>query len=232
MLGTVSEHLRLRADLSVLEIVDTNAEPWVDSPSPGVQRKRLWLEGPKEAGRVTSVVRYAPGSRFPSHPHPQGEEILVLRGVFSDESGDHPAGTYLLNPEGYEHAPYSAEGCELFVKLRQYPGLARPQVRVETASAEWEPYARPGVWRIPLYAEAEHPEVMHVLRFEAGVEVPTVELPAGEELFVLEGSLTDEHGEHRAGTWIRLPAGSRHTPRSATGCKVFVKKGHLGSASM
>lgn len=203
--------------------------PWSASPSPGVERKRLSLSGPVEAGRVTSVLRYAAGSRFPLHPHPDGEEILVLRGVFSDERGDHPAGTYLLNPEGYCHAPRSDAGCELFVKLRQYPGPGRTQVRVELRQAAWEPYAVAGVWRQPLYAEPEHPEAMHVLRVDAGAEIPTVTLDGGEELLVLEGTFHDEHGAYRPGSWVRYPAGTRHTPRTTTGCRLYVKKGHLGA---
>lgn len=224
----------LRADLSRLEIVHTDAMPWVPSPSPGVERKRLSLRGPAEAGQVTSIVRYLPGSRFPGHPHPDGEEILVLRGVFSDERGDHPEGTYLLNPEGYAHAPCSTDGCELFVKLRQYPGRGRTQVRIDTRTAPWEPVtlgadarAVPGVARLRLYAEPGHPETMHLLRIEAGAEIPTVAMERGEELLVLEGTLADEHGAYRAGTWVRYPAGTRHTPRTATGCRLYVKKGHL-----
>ena len=73
-----------------------------------------------EVARATSIVRYAPGARFDRHVHGGGEEILVLEGVFSDESGDHPAGTYLRNPPGSAHAPFSREGCVLFVKLWQF----------------------------------------------------------------------------------------------------------------
>lgn len=223
----MTDHHLLRADLSVLEIVHTDSMPWSPSPSPGVERKRLWLEGPTEAGRVTSVVRYAPGSRFPSHPHPDGEEILVLEGVFSDERGDHPAGTYLLNPQGYEHAPFSGPGCTLLVKLRQYPGLDRMQIRVDTSAASWEPYVAAGVERMRLYGESAHPETMHLLRIEAHAEVPSVALPGGEEIFVLEGSLGDEHGHYRVGSWVRYPPGTQVTARTDTGCRVFVKQGHL-----
>lgn len=226
----MSDSVSLRSDLSRLEIVHTDQLAWSPSPSPGVERKRLSLRGPVEAGRVTSIVRYAPGSRFPEHPHPEGEEILVLRGVFSDERGDHPAGTYLLNPEGYAHAPYSEPGCELFVKLRQYPGRSRTQHRVDTRAGEWAPYVAAGVQRLVLYAEDEHPESMHLLRIDAGAEIPEVTLAGGEELLVLEGTLLDEHGEYRAGTWVRYPAGTRHTPRTESGCRLYVKRGHLGSA--
>lgn len=224
----MSEHHLLRADRSILEIVHTDEVLWSPSPSPGVERKRLSLDGPTEAGRVTSIVRYAPGSRFPEHPHPDGEEILVLRGVFSDERGDHPAGTYLLNPQGYAHAPYSEPGCELFVKLRQYPGQGRTQHRVDTTAGRWSALPIAGVHRMPLYAEPEHPETMHLLRVDAGAEIPEVTLDGGEELLVLEGSLSDEHGDYRPGTWVRYPPGTRHTPRTETGCRLFIKKGHLG----
>src|SRR3546814_7726014 len=104
--------------------MDTAAMDWQASPSPTVWRKRLDLvDG--EFSRVTSIVRYDPSSSFRAHGHPQGEEILVLDGVFSDEHGDYPAGTFLLNPAGFRHAPFSEDGCILFVKLCQFPGEGR-----------------------------------------------------------------------------------------------------------
>ena len=109
----------INGDLSVPVVVDTQAMDWSASPSGSVWRKRVHLVGPPESGQVTSVVRYEPASTFPAHDHPAGEEILVLDGVFSDEHGDWRKGSYLLNPEGFRHAPFSREGCLLFVKLRQ-----------------------------------------------------------------------------------------------------------------
>ena len=95
---------------------------WQPSPGAGVWRKRLEPDGAVEAGQVTSVVRFDPGARFPRHAHPDGEEILVLDGVFSDETGDYPAGSHLLNPDGTSHAPWSGPGCTLFVVLEDGPG--------------------------------------------------------------------------------------------------------------
>jgi len=85
-----------------------------------VSRKRFHLVGEAESGQVTSLVQYGPGASFPAHPHPRSEEILVLSGIFSDETGDWPKGSYLLKPEGFTHAPYSKAGCRLLVKLGQY----------------------------------------------------------------------------------------------------------------
>src|SRR5690606_22216478 len=95
---------------------------WQPSPSPLVWRKRLFHAGAAEAGVVTSIVRYDAGAGLHAHGHAEGEEILVLSGTFSDERGDFGAGSYMLNPEGFRHAPSSREGCVLFVKLRQYAG--------------------------------------------------------------------------------------------------------------
>ena len=144
----------INGDLSVRVAVDTAAMQWTPSPSRTVWRKRVHLVGPAEAGQVTSVVRYEPGSKFHVHDHPNGEEILVLEGVFSDEHGDWPAGTYLLNPEGFRHAPFSREGCVLFVKLRQYPSRTRAHIVVVTPSVPWEPGDRAGVEIRPLYSQA------------------------------------------------------------------------------
>ena len=218
----------LRADVTRREVVHTASLAWTPSPALGVERKRLERLGPIEAGMVTSVVRYAPGSRFPEHPHPDGEEILVLEGVFSDDTGDHPAGAYLLNPEGFRHAPGSALGCTLFVKLRQYPGLGRSTVRTRIRDQAWEPYAAPGIERVVLYAEPGYPEQVHALRMSPGVSTGEVETPGGEEVFVLEGACrVDEEVELVRGSWMRFPPGSRHRLSSAQGCTLYVKKGHL-----
>jgi anti-sigma factor ChrR (cupin superfamily) len=220
----------LRDDFTRLEIVPTDELEWLPSPSPGVERKRLEHSGPAEGGRVTSLVRYARGSRFREHSHPGGEEILVLEGVFSDESGDHPAGTFLLHPEGYSHSPHSDEGCVLLVKLRQAPG-ARHHVRVDTASAPLDPHEDvPGVSSLELYAQEGFPERIRLVRFEPGTAVPYVPFPGGAEIFVLEGDFEDEHGRYGPRTWIRYPPGSGHAPRTVSGCLLYVKRDHLSHA--
>ena len=135
----------LHGDLSRPVVVRTADQSWQPSPSGTVLRKRLHRVGPAESGQVTSIVRYQPDSSFPAHDHPEGEEILVLEGVFSDEHGDWPAGTYLLNPEGFRHAPFSKPGCLLFVKLRQYAGAGRQHVALQTGDVPWQEGAQAGI---------------------------------------------------------------------------------------
>jgi hypothetical protein len=195
--------------------------PWTASPSPLVWRKRLFHAGTPEAGTVTSIVRYDAGARFRSHAHPGGEEILVLSGTFSDERGDFDAGSYMLNPEGFVHAPFSNEGCLLFVKLRQYGGLDRERVLLQTKEGAWEERS-PGVRSLTLYRSARHREHIRLTEFDPGVQAGDIDLPEGEELFVLRGELTDERGTYPTHTWLRLPPGASHRPRSASGCLVYV----------
>lgn len=217
----------LNADFGRVAVARTAAMEWQASPSPSVWRKRLELSGPAEAGRATSVVRYDPDSAFPAHEHPDGEEILVLEGVLSDETGDYPAGCYLLNPEGFSHAPTSREGCVLFVKLRQYPGKGRRRVVLDTNKADWQPTGAAGIDVLPLYAEAGHPETMHLVRIAPDAPPVAHDHPGGEEIFVIEGSLEDEGGRYETGAWVRYPPGSRHAPAAPEGCLLYVKSGHL-----
>jgi anti-sigma factor ChrR (cupin superfamily) len=195
--------------------------PWQASPAPRVWRKRLYHSGPAEAGTVTSIVRYDAGAQFPSHPHPEGEEILVLSGTFSDERGHFGAGSYMLNPEGFRHAPFSREGCVLFVKLRQFPGLDREPILSNIHEGSWRERL-PGVRSKTLYASARHVEHMRVTDIAPGVELADVALDGGEEIFVVRGELSDEFGSYPAHTWLRFAPGASHRPRSETGCLLYV----------
>ncbi len=217
----------MNADFSKAVVVRTAAMEWQSSPGAGVWRKRLELSGAAESGRVTSVVRYDSGSRFPSHEHPEGEEILVLEGIFADEHGAYPAGTYLLNPEGFRHAPRSDQGCVLFVKLRQYPGRDRSHREVDSNTAAWQQSKPPGREVLPLYDEDGHRESMRLVRLAPGTQVPEHDHPGGEEVYVIAGSLADAQGTYEQGTWLRFPDGSRHQPFSDEGCTLYVKTGHL-----
>jgi anti-sigma factor ChrR (cupin superfamily) len=214
----------INGDLAVRVAVDTTAMEWTPSPSRTVWRKRVHLVGPIESGQVTSVVRYEPSSTFHAHDHPDGEEILVLDGVFSDEHGDWPAGTYLLNPEGFRHAPSSREGCVLFVKLRQFPGRTREHVALRTESMPWQPL-RAGVAVRRLYSQEGFTDSVRLERWEPGAQQGRIGYPSGAELFVLGGSFRDAKGAFARGTWLRLPPGTSHSPSTDGGCVLYIKEG-------
>jgi anti-sigma factor ChrR (cupin superfamily) len=215
----------INGDLSVPVAVATASMPWAPSPSPSVWRKRLHRVGPQESGQVTSIVRYDARSKFPAHEHPDGEEILVLEGIFTDDRGDWPAGTYLLNPEGYRHAPSSREGCVLFVKLRQFPGLDRDQVAIDTNASDWQQSETAGIETKPLYSQAGYSDSMALERWSAGTAPGLREYPDGAEIYLLDGAFSDETGSHAKGSWLRFPVGGAHTPRSPAGCTLYIKRG-------
>jgi anti-sigma factor ChrR (cupin superfamily) len=209
-------------------VVNTNELRWVDSPLPGVRRRMLERDG-GEVARATSLVRYAPGSAFSPHTHGGGEEFLVLEGVFSDEHGDYPAGTYVRNPAGSSHQPSSKNGCTIFVKLCQMEMDDQEHVRIDTRTAGWSPGDVPGSQGLHLHTYGT--EEVELMRLEPEVRLPSHMHPGGEEILVLDGVLEDEHDRYPKGTWLRNPAGSRHAPASPAGCLIYIKRGHLGPKS-
>ncbi len=157
-----------------------------------------------EAARATSIVRYAPGARFDRHVHGGGEEILVLEGVFSDETGDHPAGTYLRNPPGSAHAPFSREGCVLFVKLWQFTAGDTEPLRLDTRAGTWRQGLVPGLTVMPLHS---HDGIDTALvRWAPHTRFQPHTHPGGEEILVLQGVFFRRMGPLPAGQLAAQPA--------------------------
>lgn len=217
--------MQLNSDFSQRVIILPADYQFVASPLTGVSRMMLDRAG-GEVARATSIVRYAAGSGYSSHNHDGGEEILVLDGVFSDEHGDYPAGTYLRNPSGTSHQPFSANGCTLLVKLWQFAATDHQQLVLNTRQQQWQPGLVPGLSVLPLH---EHDGVSTALvrwaphtQFNRHIHV------GGEEILVLEGLFCDEFGEYPAGSWLRSPRYSQHAPfTGAEGALIYVKVGHL-----
>jgi anti-sigma factor ChrR (cupin superfamily) len=215
--------MRLNADFSERIVVRPGDVPWVASPMAGVERRMLDRIG-DEVARATSLVRYAPQSHFPEHVHGGGEELLVVEGVLVDEAGQYPAGCYVRNPAGSAHSPSTEEGCVLFVKLRQFDPGDKAHVVLDTRQARWNDEGR-GISRLPLHSFGRERVAME--RWAPGTRIPAHVHDDGEETLVLRGAFEDEDGRYPAGTWIRNPHGSRHTPSTAEGCVLYIKTGHL-----
>ncbi|MBE7939073.1 MULTISPECIES: cupin domain-containing protein [Ramlibacter] len=200
---------------------------WVPSPQPGVERVMLDRIG-GEVARATSIVRYARGSSFPAHSHPEGEEILILSGGFSEGERHYPAGWYLRNPPGSSHQPSSDEGALLFVKLRQAAAGERAFVRIDTRDpAHWRTQA--GRALCPLFEGGG--ESVRLERVAPG-QALAEDAAGGIEILVVSGELQDAQGPLGSGTWLRLPPGQALDRRAGpAGACVYVKTGHLRSAS-
>ncbi len=215
--------MEINSDYSQRVVLNHHDLPWILSPSLGVERRMLDRNG-DELAKATSIVRYQAGARFPSHIHEFGEEILVLDGVFSDEFGSYPAGAYIMNPPGSSHAPFSDDGCTLFVKLRHLGSEQLERESVDTHSAPWFQGMVPGLTVMPLMRQGTGSTLV---RWAPQTYFNPHKHYGGEEIFVVEGVFEDEHGRYPAGSWIRSPHLSLHKPFSKEGCTIFVKTGHL-----
>ena len=216
--------MKLHTDFNLRVTINTTTAPWVASPVKGVERKMLERDG-AEIARATSLVRYAPHSRFTSHQHELGEEFLVLDGVFQDEYGQYPAGTYIKNPAGSSHTPFTESGCTLFVKLRHLDPLDDERVAVNTQTAPWYPGLVTGLSVIPLSSFGSTHTAL--VRWAPGTYFQAHRHFGGEEIFVVDGVFEDEHGRYPQGCWLRSPHMSAHQPFSVEGCTILVKTGHL-----
>lgn len=221
--------MKLNADWNERVVVLTDDLPWIDSPLAGVQRRMLDRDG-EEVARATSLVRYEPGSYFSAHTHGGGEEFLVLAGTFSDEHGDYGAGTYVRNPVGSSHTPYSKAGCTIFVKLWQMHPQDQQRVMISTTQAEWFPGLVAGLQVMPLHTYGT--EQVALVKWAPGTNFQRHRHWGGEEILVLEGTFEDDQGVYPQGAWLRNPPGSIHTPFSRDGCIIYVKTGHLSSADL
>jgi hypothetical protein len=217
--------MNLNSDFSARAAVHAARLDWTPSPIPGVDRRMLDRIG-DEVARATSIVRYAPHSRFAPHAHGGGEEFLVLDGVFQDEHGDYPAGTYVRNPPTSSHRPSSEPGCTIFVKLWQFDPGDRTPVRIDTSGLSFATAPElPGVEFALLYQNAWELVLLERWAPCANIAVP---FPGGIELFVLEGSFIESGEEFTGLSWLRLPAGARlQATAGPDACKVWVKSGHL-----
>ena len=216
--------MRINADFSLPVAIRTSQVDWVHSPSSGVDRKMLDRIG-DEVARATSIVRYAPGSSFSRHEHPLGEEFLVLEGVFSDEHGDFPTGTYVRNPPGSGHSPHSKNGCRILVKLRQFDTQDLTPVVVEIlSSSEWQDMAVEGVATLALHQYQSEKVAMVKLQSGSSFEIPDT----GVEIFVMSGSINCDL-VYPAETWLRFPVGSTKNVYAHDDALLWLKSGHLPS---
>ena len=216
----------LNADFEQRVVIRPKDYQWVPSPMPGVERMMLDRIG-DEVARATSIVRYAPHSQFSSHTHDGGEEIFVLDGVFADEHQPYPQGSYLRNPIGTSHTPnIGKEGATIFVKLHQFNERDTEQKAINTTQQMWHPGLVDGLTVMPLHEfEGEH---VALVKWAPNTQFKTHQHWGGEEILVIAGTFYDEHGSYPAGTWLRSPHMSQHTPfTKEDGALIYVKTGHL-----
>ncbi len=217
--------MSLNSDFTKRVVIHSAKQAWVESPMPGVKRRMLDRIG-DEVARATTVVSYAPDSHFSPHVHTGGEEFIVLEGVFQDEHGDFPAGTYIRNPPESRHTPGSTPGCVIFVKLWQFDLSDRTHIRTDMNKVGLisDP-ERLGVLVSPLYQD--HRERVRMEQWEPGSEVK-LDTAGGAEIFVLEGGFNQGRDQLETHSWLRIPDSETIMATAGIdGAKVWIKSGHL-----
>lgn len=217
--------MKINADFDERVLLHAEDIPWADSPMPGVSRRPLDRIG-DEVARATTLVRYAPDSHFSAHTHTGGEEFIVLEGVFEDEHGAFPVGSYIRNPPTSSHTPGSKPGCVIFVKLWQFDPEDRTHIRIDMnkIGSVADP-ARPGVLVTPLFQDPRED-----VRIEAWAPSTEASMPVigGAEILVLEGSGRESDDALKPQSWLRVPdGGTIDLKAGADGLRFWIKTGHL-----
>ncbi len=213
------------SDFTARALVHADSLDWAKSPMKGVHRRLLDRVG-GEVARATSLVKYAPGSHFSPHVHTGGEEFIVLEGVFQDEHGDFPAGSYIRNPPESSHTPGSNPGCVIFVKLWQFDLADRTHVRADINKiGQIKDATRSGVCVSTLFEDDR--ECVRLENWDANNEV-SIDSAGGVEVFVLDGSFTESGDTLVKHSWLRVPSGGKFTATTGpTGASIWIKTGHL-----
>ena len=210
--------MQINADLDLTVHMSADQFVWHPSPLAGVERVMLDREG-DEVAVATSIVRYAPQAYFDPHGHALGEEFIVLDGVFSDEHGDFPAGTYVRNPPGTAHKPHSEPGCVIWVKLRQF---AEADLTPLVCDLFAEAPQTPGRATVYQYQN----EVVEVVRVAAGERFAFDASYFVREALILEGSATWQQAETYhlpRHSWIRMHPGEPLRVVAQEDCLLFTK---------
>ncbi|WP_295893897.1 cupin domain-containing protein [uncultured Vibrio sp.] len=100
------------------KVIDTQSQTWQQGLVEGLTVMPLH----EFQAEHVALVKWAPHTRFNSHQHWGGEEIVVLEGTFYDEHGEYPAGTWLRSPHLSQHQPFTKEeGALIYVKTGHLP---------------------------------------------------------------------------------------------------------------
>lgn len=217
--------MEIHADFTARVAVHSESLEWLASPMKGVSRRMLDRLG-DEVARATTIVQYDPGSHFSAHTHTGGEEFIVLEGVFQDEHGDYPVGSYIRNPPTSFHSPGSEQGCVIFVKLWQFDMNDRQHVNINMNENDLITAGdREGVTVLPLFKDER--EDVRLEQWAAGATV-TVGTEGGAECLVLDGSFEESGEQFEKHSWLRVPKNyDLRINAGPEGARVWIKTGHL-----
>lgn len=166
----------------------------------------------------TAIVKMRENSQLNTIPKLNNVEILVLDGIYINELGAHPRGTYLkLSNENELHVK-TTTGCTIFRKINYFEN--EENIVINSTSTPWQQgYGNLKVMPLDFQSAL-------VLWPKNEKFIPHSHW-GGEEIFVLYGRFMDEYGVYPQNTWIRSPHRSFHTPFVEEETLIYVKTGHL-----
>jgi anti-sigma factor ChrR (cupin superfamily) len=122
----------------------------------------------------------------------------------------------------------SRTGHENWENLMQLHTDTSKKIAVNSALLPWVASPMKGIDRKMLERDGQEiARATSVVQYAPGSSFASHGHALGEEIFVLQGTFSDEHGQYPAGTYVKNPPGSAHTPHTQEGCTLFVKLRHL-----
>ncbi len=110
--------MNINADYSQRVVINHHDLPWIASPESGVERRMLERQG-DEVAKATSIVRYQARIQVSDRtPMSWVKKYLYWMAHSVMRQATTLQASYMMNPPGSSHAPFSESGCTLFVKLR------------------------------------------------------------------------------------------------------------------
>ena len=99
------------------------------------------------------------------------------------------------------------------------------RIVINTQNEIWHTSPSSGVERLYLERDnlGEYAKASSIVKFRPGSKFDNHTHDNGEEIFVLEGTFSDQHGDYPHGTYLRNPHNTDHIPFSKDGCKILVK---------
>jgi len=216
----------IASDIQKRVIINTETLDWDPTIAQNITQKTLETNNNDGYEQITSLVRYSAGAIYLPHCHPNGEEIFVLEGTLYDERGDFPSGSYIRNPPGSYHQPYSKHGCLIFIKVEQMTLNETKHLHVKTYSEDWKTDILSNTDLINLYTN--HDEKVDLVRYlpsESPNKISSQD-DVCVELFVLYGVLNHQDEFYPKNTWIKKNGDSFQGLFSRSGCTIYRKTGH------
>lgn len=172
----------------------------------------------QKENQETAILEMPKNSQLNSNEKFNNVEILVLDGIYINEFGAHPKGTYLkLSNENELHVK-TTSGCKIFRKINYFENSEK--LIINTTSTPWQ-QGHGNLKVMPLDSQSAL-----VLWPKNEKFIPHSHW-GGEEIFVVYGKFMDEYGVYPQNSWIRSPHRSFHTPFVEEETLIYVKTGHI-----